>query len=59
MNFEYGNNGFVACAVGDCKRILVEGTDLYIEVDYDDVDHNKVEESVKRLIDLLAENWTP
>lgn len=59
MNLHYENDGFIAHTTGDCKLILIEGPDLDCEivVDYDDVNHDEVQKSVRRLVDLLAEHW--
>ncbi len=39
------------------KWIEIEGPDLSIRVDYDDVDHISVERNVKKMLKLLNESW--
>lgn len=48
----------VVCFNSDIdKWIEIEGPDLSLRVDYDDVDHKSVERSVKKMLKLLNENW--
>lgn len=40
------------------KFIIVNGPDdLRLEVDYDDVDHKSTEENMKKMVDILNDNW--
>ena len=40
------------------KRIGIYGPDeLYIEVDYDDVNHSLVKKGVKKMLKILNEHW--
>lgn len=39
------------------KWMEIYGPDLTIRVDYDDVDHETVENNVKKMLKILNENW--
>lgn len=39
------------------KSIAIVGPDIYIYVDYDDVDHDLVDEALPRIIEALNREW--
>lgn len=39
------------------KYIVVHGKNLRIEVDYDDVNHKKVEKDLAKMVKILNEHW--
>lgn len=42
----------------DSKRIVLYGFDhMHVEVDFDDVDHEKVREELDKLVDFLNKHW--
>ena len=56
--FKYQQGEWIAQTKGDGKRIYIDGpSNLEIQIDFDDVNHDDVETDTKQLIDLLAEQW--
>jgi hypothetical protein len=47
----------------DCDKCITitekpaNGRSLYIQIDFDDVDHDVIEKKVKKLMDVLNEHW--
>lgn len=41
------------------KWIEIEGPDLSIRVDYDDVNHKAVRKNVKHMLEILNSMWDP
>lgn len=39
------------------KQFAINGPDVTLLVDYDDVDHSSVDKAVKRLVKILNEHW--
>lgn len=39
------------------KEITIYGKNLRILVDYDDVNHPKVDKDVKKMLDILNKHW--
>jgi hypothetical protein len=43
---------------GDGKRKWITGPmDASIEIDYDDVNHQRVDKDIKQLVQILNEHW--
>lgn len=42
---------------GDKERVIIIGKHLKLSIDYDDVDHDKVDKAIKKLLKILNENW--
>jgi hypothetical protein len=39
------------------KEITVTGGALYMQIDFDDVDYDAVENHVKKMVDILNKHW--